>query len=277
MNIKGIRHTITKSPGIRQSLTWLYHRRLGPGDIFVASYPRAGSTWLRFLLYELLTGQTTSFAMVNKAIPGIGRHYTAPKLVDNSRLIQTHEPYRRDYVRAIYLVRDVRDVVISEYHFQLLWKLYDGAFQDFLGDFLAGQVNRYGSWENHTNSWLDAKDSTPDRILMIRFDDLRYETQATLSGIMAFLGASVSTTQIENAIANNTTNKMRKKESVIKFAATDKNFVRSGKVGVWQQTLSDDQVRLLEQFIGPTLSRLGYLNAPEDASNFKQNLLAKLQ
>lgn len=258
MNLKQIRHAITKSAALRQSLAWMYHRRLRPSDIFIASYPRAGSTWLRFLLYELLTQQTTSFGAVNKAIPGIGRHHTAPELIDDSRLIQTHEPFRKAYGRAIYLVRDVRDVVISEYHLQKLLKLYDRTFQDFVSDFLTGQVNRYGTWENHANSWLDAKDSAPDRILMIRFDDLRHETHAILDSILAFLGASASSTQIEQAIANNTTSKMRAKEHALKFTVADQSFVRKGMVGGWQNNLSTEQVQLLEQYVGPTLNRLGY-------------------
>jgi hypothetical protein len=34
---------------------------------------------------------------------------------DGSRLMHTHEPYRRDYRRVVYLVRDIRDVVLSEF------------------------------------------------------------------------------------------------------------------------------------------------------------------
>jgi hypothetical protein len=264
MHTKRIRHTITKSPVIRPSLSWLYHRRLTASDIFVASYPRAGSTWLRFLLYELLTGQPTSFAAVNQAIPGIGRHFTAPRLIHETRLIQTHEPYRSAYGRALYLVRDMRDVVISEYHFQQLWQLYDGSFPDFIGDFLAGRVNRYGTWESHTNSWLDAQEAAPSRILLIRFDDLRYETRATLTRILTYLGAPASDEVIAQAIDNNTTHKMRAKESALKFAAADQNFVRQGQVGGWRNTLSDEQQLLLEQEAGPTLCRLGYLQAPKE-------------
>ena len=264
MHIKRIRHTITKSPVIRPALSWVYHRRLKATDIVIASYPRAGSTWLRFLLYELLTGQGASFAAVNRAIPGIGRHFRAPQLVHEARLIQTHEPYRSAYGRAIYLVRDVRDVVISEYHFQQLWRLYDGSFPDFIGDFLAGRVNRYGSWVSHTNSWLDAQAAAPEHTLLIRFDQLRNKTQATLVRILAFLGISASDEAISQAIANNTIRKMRAKESTLKFAAADQYFVRQGQVGGWQNRLSDEQRLLLEQETGPTLRRLGYLQEPGD-------------
>lgn len=260
---KKIRHQLTKAPVMRPVLSWLYHRALAPDDIFIASYPRAGSTWLRFLLYELLTGEKTSFGMVNRAIPGVGRHFSAPRLAAGARLIQTHEPYRQAYRRAIYLVRDVRDVVISEYHFQQLWRIYDGSFSEFVAGFLAGSVNRYGTWANHTTTWLDARDAAPNRILMIRFDDLRHDTHAALESAMVFLGVSVSGEAIDQAIANNKANKMRAKEDELKFTTSDQSFVRQGKVGGWQQKLSAEQVDLIERATASVLRRLEQLDSPQ--------------
>ena len=265
MHIKRIRHAMTKSPVIRPLFAWLYHRGLNSSDIFVASYPRAGSTWLRFLLYELLTGQTTSFEAVNKGIPNIGRHLAAPRLLDkDTRLIQTHEPYRRDYGVAVYLVRDVRDVVISEFYFQQLWQLFDGTFQDFLNAFLEGKVNRYGSWVNHTNRWLDAKEARSDDILVIRFDELRQDTHATVAKITSFIGTKANDSQIDQALANNTTAKMREKEKSINFASDNLNFVRKGKVGGWQEFLTEEQTYQIEFHAGSTLRRLGYLVEPAE-------------
>jgi hypothetical protein len=257
--IKRIRHTITKAPAIRPALAWLYHSGLNPSDVFVASYPRAGSTWLRFLLYELLTGQTTSFEAVNKGIPNIGRHYTAPQLLDSgARLIQTHEPYRPEYGRAIYLVRDVRDVVISEYYFQQLWQLFDGTFDQFLQAFLAGKANRYGSWVKHTTSWLDALEAARGQIIFLRFDELRQNTAATLADILAFLGAEVGGSSIEKALANNTAVEMRKKESSLKLPSSNLNFVRKGKVGGWQEFLTLEQIQQIDRQTGAILNKLGY-------------------
>lgn len=263
MHIQRVRHTMTKAPVVRPSLAWLYHRGLKSSDIFVASYPRAGSTWLRFLLHELLTGESSNFNRVNASIPDIGHHNNAPQLVDNeSRLVKTHEPYRKEYGRAVYLVRDVRDVAISEYYFQQLWKLYDGSFQNFLDDFLAGKVNRYGSWDKHTNSWLNATESTPDQILVVRFDELRQDTVTTMANILAFIGTPTSESEIEQAIVNNTTTKMRAKERDVNFAAADQNFVRKGTVGGWQESLTGDQIRQIEECTGNTLRRLDYLVGP---------------
>ncbi|HKS75489.1 MAG TPA: hypothetical protein VJQ82_19930, partial [Terriglobales bacterium] len=53
-SFRQIRYGVAKSK-LRAPLVWLRHRGLGPRDTFVASYPRSGSTWLRFQLFELLT------------------------------------------------------------------------------------------------------------------------------------------------------------------------------------------------------------------------------
>ena len=113
LSTKTIRHRLTKMQAIKYPLTWVQHRGLNPSDVFIASYPRAGSTWLRFMLFEILTGQSADFESVDKTIAGVRNHANAPVLLgENGRFLQTHEPYRYEYNKAIYLVRDVRDVVI---------------------------------------------------------------------------------------------------------------------------------------------------------------------
>jgi len=88
------------------------HRGIGPKDVFLASYPCSGSSWMRFLLLELLAGDA-SFAAINVAVPYVGRHRVAPSIVpDGGRLIKTHEPHLARYRRAVHLVRDPRDVAL---------------------------------------------------------------------------------------------------------------------------------------------------------------------
>src|SRR5690349_7136880 len=52
--LRQIRYRAAKSR-LRAPFVWLRHRGLDPQDTFVASYPRSGSTWLCFLLFEILT------------------------------------------------------------------------------------------------------------------------------------------------------------------------------------------------------------------------------
>ena len=108
--VKRFRHKAARTR-LRVPLIWFRNRGLDANDVFIASYPRGGSTWTRFVLYELLSGESSSFDNVNRGIPEIGIHWHAkPLLPGEGRLIKTHEPYRSEYRRAIYLVRDMREL-----------------------------------------------------------------------------------------------------------------------------------------------------------------------
>src|SRR5580704_18750665 len=87
-----LRHRIT-STKVRNPVVWWRHRGLAPADVILGSYPRSGSTWLRFVLYEILSGESSSFDKVNAGLRGISDYQHAPGLLpENGRFIGTHEP-----------------------------------------------------------------------------------------------------------------------------------------------------------------------------------------
>ena len=168
------------------------HRGVRPEDVYVASYPRSGNTWLRFMLYEILVGESSSFVNVRQLVPDIGEQAQAlPLLPRNGRLIKTHEPYRPEYKKAIYLVRDARDVALSEFAYQKALGLAPDDFERYLGRFLQGKVNPFGSWAAHVDSWMKAKDSQLADILMVRYDELRRNPEDSLAAMIEFLGMPV--------------------------------------------------------------------------------------
>ena len=42
---------------LRAPLVWWRHRGLNPTDMFFAAYPKSGTTWARFVLFEMLSGE----------------------------------------------------------------------------------------------------------------------------------------------------------------------------------------------------------------------------
>jgi hypothetical protein len=262
-SIRRIRHKVTKS-WLRTPLTWIRHRGLSASDVFIASYPRSGSTWLRFLLFEILADRPAEFETVDRAVPDVGKHHQAWQLLPGGgRLIKTHETYRSKYTKAIYLVRDIRDVVISEHAFLGGWRLYDKGLDDFIVPFLDGKVNGYGSWHKHVNSWIDSGLAENGHLLVVGFEDMRSDTDGELEKILNFLGVGVDLEMIRTAVDNNTVARMRDKEDRARRTAfrefrRDMRFVRSGSAGGWRQTLTDAQVQSIERNAGGTLTRLDY-------------------
>jgi Sulfotransferase domain len=128
------------------------HLKVRTEDSFVACYPRSGNTWLRFMLYEVLTGETADFPRVRAAMPHVNPYSnTQPILSTGGRLFLMHEQNGKSYRDAtcIYVVRDVRDVVASEYRRQRMNASYRWNFDRFLDDFLRGRLHRFGSWTAH--------------------------------------------------------------------------------------------------------------------------------
>lgn len=246
---------------LRAPFVWWRHRGVRPADVIIASYPRSGNTWLRFLLFDIFTGKRSGFQEVNAAIPYVPRHAEALRLLpDGGRLISTHEVYRRDYRKAIYIVRDVRDVAVSEFLREQAKGLI-GDFDEYAQEFLAGR-KRHGSWADHVSSYLDARITGEGKLLVLKYEDMHEKPEETLRQVLGFLGREADSASIARALADNTVEKMRQKEdhSDVTFQGKgdDGRFVRKGAVGGWRSRLTPQQAGAIEQHAQATLLRLGY-------------------
>lgn len=269
--LRRLRHRIT-STSVRNPIVWWRHRGLEPTDVMLGSYPRSGSTWMRFVLYEILTGESSSFDKVNAGLRGMSDYHQAPALLaNNGRFIGTHEPYRPAYRRAVYLVRDVRDVALSEFAFEKNLGIARDSMDLYLQEMLSGG-KRHGSWQKHVESWLDSPLAQKGDLLFIRYEDLRQNSAEMFGQMVDFLRVSVSPAAIERAIANNTVQRMREKEDSLykqegyshvprrplKGVEAGGRFIRSGAMGGWQQRLTSQQLKMIEKYAGATLARIGY-------------------
>lgn len=265
--LRKLRHEMAKT-GVRAPLVWMRHKSLRPNDIFLASYPRSGSTWLRFLLFESIAGESSGFGNVNQSIPDVKEHKIGVPLMPNGgRLIKTHEVYHPEYRKAVYLVRDPRDVALSEYAYQTALGLVDQPLDEYLRVFLTKGVNPFSSWSAHVESWLAAPLSS-DNLLVVKFEDLRRDTVRGVSEIIRFFGIAPDESRIRAAIANNSVERMKAKEKETPQRASKKGqFIRSGSVGGWRANLTEAQVAVVRDHAADLLNRLSYpLEAPQEAA-----------
>ena len=256
--------------------TWWDHRGLRPNDVMMCSYPRSGSTWLRFLLYGLTKGDQGTFASVGQDMPYVGRHAGAsPTVPGGGRLIKTHEPYNRYYRRVVHLVRDPRDVCVSYWTFmQRIGKLTVApgddevaSFDHFVNAFIAGRVDGFSTWNKHLASYLRAADERPSDFLRLRFEDLRADTASGLLEIAGFLGLDVTRERAQQAAETGSLENMRRAEEnaiaaeVSPFAnATRRSGIRavqSGSVGGWRGKLTESQAERFTVF-AHEMERVGY-------------------
>jgi hypothetical protein len=254
-----LRHSLSKTP-LRLPLVWIRHRGFRPSDVFVGSYPRSGSTWLRFMMLEILAGQSSGFSNTNEMLPDVGKHLTgALVLPGKGRFIKTHEAFRPEYKKAIYLVRDPRDVALSEFAYQTALGLESTDFNSYLERFLRTGVNPFSSWIDHVNSWMQAAQSGKAEILHVNFEQLKHAPEEQLRRIVDFLGMPEVRDRIPGAIKNNSLARMKEKEKTNPQRASAKGrFIRSGAAGGWRSTFTTRQSQLVQQHAGNVLAMLGY-------------------
>ena len=108
--------------------------RASPTDVFIATYPKCGMTWLQQILHCLRTGGDSDFDEVTAVVPwlemadAMSIDPSAPQRAQ-PRVFKTHLLYERipKGGRYIHMVRNPADVLVSMFHFHEGWLLEPGA------------------------------------------------------------------------------------------------------------------------------------------------------
>jgi len=244
------------------------HFTVFPDDTFLVSYPKSGNTWVRFLLANLLyPDETVDFANINRLLPAPGvSSKRFLRSLPRPRILKSHEPFDVRFRKVIYLVRDPRDVAVSEYHFDLKKRYIepDVSLEQFVKRFIAGQTSSYGSWWEHAASWIAARHGNP-AFLLVRYEDLLSDSIGETAKIAEFLGVQAGTERLTAAVERSSADRMRKleKRQADQWTGTKNTrkeipFVRTAKSGGWKEVLPPHAADEIEVAWSPLLNFLGY-------------------
>lgn len=231
-----------------------------PGDLFVSTYPKCGTTWTQYLIYlivrraEPLT-EGESLGDVFPHLEEIGAD--AARAMAPPRLLKTHlplpmAPFSAD-ARYVYVARNPFDCAVSfYYHTQGFVRHYDfadGTFDDFFECFLAGEVD-FGDYFEHLISWYAR--SADRNVLFMTYEHMSANPGAALGAVARFLGdehaAAVADPAVRARILEQSSfSAMSRAQSRWSSArpAGSQPFVRKGVVGDWRSHFSAEQARRL--------------------------------
>ncbi|NER00851.1 MAG: hypothetical protein F6K30_29855 [Cyanothece sp. SIO2G6] len=253
-------------------------------DIFLVSYPKSGSTWVRFLIGNYLSGNKYDFTNSHLIIPDV--HYNPEQIgnLEKPRFIKSHYSFVPEYKRVIYIVRDVRDVAVSYFFHARKYSLIDKEmrFRDFvLSVFGQDKIDTLLPWGNHVNSYLENHEND---LLLVRYEDLIDDTYRELARILDFSGLPLQQDKVASAVESSSFSKMQRMEQnqieqFEQLVNSDHSikFIRQGRVGVWQEWFDSELLQYIFKMHGDTLEKLGYIrfdyNALSEFSALKLKLV----
>jgi len=237
-------------------------------DTFLVSYPKSGNTWMRFLIANLLQqNPPVGLLDADDLIPIVDGK--SKKFFDNMkspRIIKSHFSFIPAYKRVIYVVRDPRDVVMSQYHFQVKRGVLekDTSLDNYVQRFIKGEVCAYGSWGENVGSWFATRRDDPN-FLLVRYEDMLADVTSGAVRISNFLGLGQDANRIATAIDRSSLENMRRVEKAegkkwdsTKGTKQEMSFFRSAKSGEGRAKLSRQSIEQIEKAWGPLMQSVGY-------------------
>ncbi|XP_070695309.1 cytosolic sulfotransferase 3-like [Pempheris klunzingeri] len=238
-----------------------------PDDIVIATYPKAGTTWVSYILDLLYFGQRCperqSSIPLHERVPFLeislpsrpaGKDL-ADQLPTTPRLIKTHLPVQfipksfwEQNCRIVYVARNAKDSAVSYFHFGRMNNAQPdpGDWSTFLQSFMEGKVV-FGSWYDHVNGWWGKK-QTYSKLHYMFYEDLIEDSGREMDQLCSFLGLSPSAEEKERVLTgvkfdNMKQNKMTNFSTVQIMNQKVSLFMRKGKVGDWKThfTVAQDE------------------------------------
>ncbi|XP_068161647.1 sulfotransferase 2B1-like [Antennarius striatus] len=248
-----------------ESLKYLEELSFRPDDIFIATYPKSGTTWSQEIVSQIMSGGDSSTA---ETLPYQDRTpwIEATQLADlhfedrpSPRIFTTHLPYNmmppsfyKVKPKAIYVMRNPKDVMISAFHYFGKRPIYadPGTLTEFLHKFLDGSKMPYGSWFDHVKSWLNAEDK--EQFLYLNYEDMVQNLENSVARTAQFLDKSLDTEVIEKIAEKCLFKNMRNKvpdDSTNPIKSDDERLselFRKGIVGDWKNHLSVEEAKYFD-------------------------------
>lgn len=214
-------------------------------DVWVATYPRSGTTWMLYLLHHLVGTGDDAFEHFDDVSPWFERSLAVGsasadtfEALPSPRRFKTHllPRWLPRGGKVIHVLRDGLDVALSYHELYRRYLGFDGGFDAFFDRFVRGDV-QYGSWFAHAEAWRSAAAERP--VLQLRYESLREDPVRELRRVAEFLGVDRSDDALARVAERASLKRMKERQARFDHATTllrergvvPGHFVRTGLVG----------------------------------------------
>jgi hypothetical protein len=233
--------------------------------IMVAGLPKSGNTWVQAFLGEYFDAPLVQ-PFLDLRRSGIALNHFAPGL---------ETLYRRDIVRCVYVVRDMRDVVCSHYHYartpfyaRYVDVNYDTGrdLTSFYFDYFLRVIVPHYRWT--VNGAIYASHGVP----VVRFEDLCADAGKAFSDLLRRAQIPVDSTRVTDAVRRSSFDRLCRegldtaKGGRSHFAPKPPSHFRRGRAGSWRKELPGKVLDDITTRFGEYLTAWGYDGSRNDRS-----------
>ena len=266
------------------------------GQIFwLASYPKSGNTWVRFLLINLLFGNQESSQNFELLLPDIHNKLDIISIMQKTaNTIKSHlvldsfHPLLEKTIGYIYIIRNPINVMLSNYNYYLLnlGKQIINLSSEEKNTLKTTYINEYlknkgfqrwielgmGNWESNVKSWIENTYNFPN--LVIKYEDLLENPHHEVKKICDFIGLQPTTEQLNKVIENSSFENMKKieendiakkipgffyKSYFIHSHEVGIRFMNKGKNRNHKLELTAEQLNKTKELFYPLMEKFNYL------------------
>lgn len=226
--------------------------RLRPEDVLVASFPRSGNTWVRFVFANIVSdrelgGQDVDFHTVNSRMlyaydSGVYSRFeprTVPRFV-KTHLEFTDRKFGRN--RSLFIFRNPGDVMVSYYEYR---NSTVGTESTTFDEFISSKEFGLPAWIAHYKSWISRATAVTS------YEGMRTRPVDELSNVMNALSIDVQREELERAVTESSIEKVQARErrtghpDEMATFTTGHRFARKGTVGQYEGQFKKANMRYL--------------------------------
>ncbi|XP_060080389.1 sulfotransferase 1C4-like [Ylistrum balloti] len=248
-------------------------------DVFIVTYPKAGTTWMQEILWLIMNEgdfegahkkpvyfRSPFLEFKDDILNEVGLELAEP--MPSPRVMKTHlQPSMipRDIAQTnckmILVFRNPKDLCVSYYHFYKSSSSvgnFKGTWTEFLEMFKAGHVD-HGSWFDFTRLWWEQRDNP--NLQLVFYEDMKKNLPEVIKTLCKFLNRPLDDTTIQK-IAKHCEFKSMKENpmtnhlDVYSIDSKISPLLRKGEVGDWMNYFTVAQDKEFDSFYSKTLGAL---------------------
>lgn len=227
-----------------------YGRSVGElpnGKLVVFGLPKCGNVWLVSMLSDYL-GLPAIDPMVEIQKSGVGMCHLPLAQVE----------HRADFIQAVYLMRDIRDVVVSYFHnCQTAWfkdnmpNFHYDDLESFYFEWFLPRVAPFHGIDDHASQYSSAG------VPVVRYERLCADTAAEFIRLIKRLGLPLDQAAAERVVEKNRMEELQKKGRQLNVFVPSTHFRRGG-AGGYKEELPPIVLRHINKSFGDLLVNWGY-------------------